>query len=136
MAKIRTTEKINWGGFDPSKLNHVEIEIKEVSKTSENVTFLIKDTVIGENQYLGENDEVLISEYPFQVIREKRFSVPMELYNQLFTAVETQIPPQLTPFEKEELRPKLALLFYFCQDTLDNGLCGYNTNPNQWQIWD
>ena len=54
MAKIRTTEKINWGGFDPSKLNHVEVEIKEVSKTSESVTFLIKDTVIGENQYIGE----------------------------------------------------------------------------------
>ena len=134
MAKIRTTEKINWGGFNPSKLNHIEVEIKEVSKTSESVSFHIKDTVIGESQYIGDNDEVLISEYPFQVIRDKRFSVPMELYNQLYLAVESQIPPQLTHFEKEELRPKLALLFYFCQDTLDNGLCGYNTNPNQWQI--
>lgn len=133
MAKIRTKEKINWGGFDPSKLNHVEVEIKEVSKTSESVTFLIKDTVIGESEYIGENDEVLISEYPLQVIREKRFSVTMELYNQLFTAVELQIPPQLTPFEKEELRPKLALLFYFRQDTLDNGLCGYNTEAEQWE---
>ena len=134
MAKIRTKEKINWGGFDPSKLNHVEVEIKEVSITSESVTFLIKDTVIGESEYIGENEEILISEYPFQVIREKRFSVPMELYNNLFTTVESQIPIELTPFEKEQLRPKLALLFYFCNDTLENGMCGYNTTPNQWQI--
>ena len=134
MAKIRTTEKINWGGFAPSKLNHVEVEIKEVSKTSESVTFLIKDTVIGEREYIGENEETLISEYPLQVIREKRFTVSMELYNQLFQTVESQIPAELTPFEKEKLRPKLALLFFFCQDTLENGMCGYNTNPNQWQI--
>lgn len=133
MAKIRSINKLNWGGFDPSKLNYVEVEIKEVSKTSESVTFLIKDTAIGESEYIGENEETLISEYPLQVIREKRFSVPMELYNQLFTAVESQIPPQLTPFEKEELRPKLALLFYFRQDTLDNGLCGYNTEAEQWE---
>jgi site-specific DNA-adenine methylase len=134
MAKIRTKNKINWGGFDPSKLNHVEVEIKEVSKTSESVTFLVKDTVIGENEYIGENEETLISEYPFQVIREKRFSVPMELYNQLYSAVESQIPTELTPFEKEQLRPKMALLFYFSNDTLANGLCGYNTTPNDWEI--
>lgn len=134
MTKIRTKEKINWGGFDPSKLNHVEVEIKEVSKTSESVTFLIKDTVIGEQSYIGENEETLISEFPFQVIREKRFSVPMAMYNQLFTAVESQIPSELTPFEKESLRPKLALLFYFSQDTLENGLCGYNTTPSDWEI--
>ena len=134
MAKIRTKEKISWGGFDPSKLNHVEVEIKEVAKTSESVTFLVKDTVIGEQTYLGENEETLISEYPFQVIREKRFSVPMELYNQLYSTVESQIPIELTPFEKEKLRPKMALIFYFCNDTLDNGLCGYNTTQNDWEI--
>lgn len=136
MAKIRSINKLNWGGFDPSKLNVIEIEIKEISKTSSEVTFLIKDTVIAEQSYLGENDETIISEYPFQVIREKRFSVPMALYNQLYSAVETQIPSNLTPFEKEELRPKLALLFFFGNDKLDNGLCGYNTQPNDWQIWE
>ena len=135
MAKIRSTNKINWGGFAPSKLNHVEVEIKEVVRTSVDVTFEITDTVIGETNYLGDNEETLISEYPFQVIREKRFTVSMELYNQLFQTVESQIPPELTPFEKEKLRPKLALLFYFCQDTLDNGMCGYNTNQNDWQIF-
>lgn len=136
MAKIRTKNKINWGGFDSSKLNYVEVEIKEVNKTSESITFLVKDTVIAEQTYLGENDETLISEYPFQVIREKRFSVPMALYNQLYSEVESQIPSELTPFEKEKLRPKMALLFYFSSDTLENGLCGYNTNATDWEIWE
>lgn len=134
MAKIRTKKKINWGGFNPSELNRLEVEMIEVSRISESVTFLIKDTVIGEQPYIGENEETLISEFPFQVIREKRFPISMETYNQLFTAVESQIPSELTPFEKEILRPKLALLFYFNQDALENGLCGYNTTPSDWEI--
>lgn len=134
MAKIRTVEKINWGGFDPSKLNVIEVEIKEILKTSDSVTFHIKDVVIGETAYIGENGETLTTEYPLQVIREKRFTVDITLYNQLYAFVETQIPDTFSPFEKELLRPKIALLHYFTNDLLENGLCGYNTTPAQWKI--
>lgn len=138
MAKIRSTTKLNWGGWNPFIQNFIEIEIQEVSKSDTQISFLVKDTVIGEQEYLGENNETLINEYPLQVIREKRFSVPMELYNQLYQAVESQMPAELTPFEKEKLRPKLAFLYYFGTDKIldenQTEFCLYGTQPNDWVI--
>ena len=118
MAKLRTKEKVNWGGWNPFLKNKIEFEIREISKSATNVIFKITDTVIGENVFKDENDNDVISEFPLQVIREKTFNVPMELYNQLYLAVEQLIPAELTPFEKEQLRPKLAFLFYFQNDKI------------------
>lgn len=138
MAKIRTKEKVNWGGWNPFLKNRIEIEMKEISKSATNVIFKITDTVIGENVYKNENDEDIISEFPLQVIREKIFNVPMELYNQLYSAVEQFIPAELTPFEKEQLRPKLAFLFYFQNDKIvdenQNEFCLYGLQPEDFEI--
>ena len=138
MAKLRSTQKINWGGWNPFVKNFVEIEATEIAKTDTEVFYMIKDSVIGENEYLGENNETLISEYVLQTIRERRFSVPMALYNQLYNAVEQQMPAELTAFEKEQIRPKMALLIYFQNDKIidenNNEFCLYGTQSNQWQI--
>lgn len=138
MAILRSTERINWGGWNPFQQNFIEIEIKELSRTNNQVEFSIIDTVIGEHEYLGDNEETLINEYPLQIIREKRFSVPVTLFNQLYSSVESQIPSESTPFEKEALRFKLASLFYFQNDKIldenDNEFCLYGTQPNQWVV--
>lgn len=138
MAKLRSTQKINWGGWNPLVSNFIEIEATEIAKTDTEVVYMIKDYVIGENEYLGENNETLISEYVLQVIRERRFPVPMALYNQLYNAVNQLMPAELTAFEKDKLRPKMALLTYFQNDKIvdENGneFCLYKTQPNQWVI--
>ena len=148
MAKIRTKQKVNWGGWNPFQKNKIEFEMKEISKSATNVVFKITDTVIGEKSYenkifdeAGElvETEQIVSEFPLQVIREKIFSVPMELYNQLYLAVEQLIPAELTPFEKEQLRPKLAFLFYFQNDKIVNPeteeqFCLYGLQPTDFEI--
>lgn len=132
MAKIRTTGKINWGGFNPAVLNNIEIESVEVLRTSEEIVYQITDTVIGEREYLGENDEVLIDEYPFQVIRNKRLSISVAQFNQLYEYIDANVLAGLTPFEKEERREKEAMLYFYRNDRLSNNMCGYNTLPEQW----
>lgn len=139
MAKIRTKQKILWGGWNPFLKNRIEVEMKEISKSSTHITFKITDTVIGENVFKNENEEDVISEFPLQVIRDKIFSVPMELYNQLYLAVEQMLSSNLTPFEKEQLRPKLAFLFYFQNDKIvnpENGeeFCLYGLQPTDFEI--
>lgn len=138
MAKLRTTERIYWGGHNPFIPNYIESEIIEVSRSETQIDFSVKDIVIGENEYFGANNESLIAEYTLQVIREKRFSVSVELFNQLYMVVESIIDPELTPFEKDILRPKVAFLYYFQNDKIvdenDNQFCLYGTQPNQWAI--
>jgi len=139
MAKIRTTERVEWGGWNPFIKNFLEIESKEVNRTQAEIIFAIKDTVIGEQSYIGENNETLINEYPLRVIREVRFSVNIDLYNQLFNAIDSNLPAELTPFEKEKTREEQAFIYFFQNDFIvdENGaeFCLYGTQPNQWTVW-
>lgn len=138
MAKIRTTERINWGGWNPFIKNYVEIESREVNRTSTEIVFAIKDTVIGEQSYTNEDNETLIQEYAFRVVREIRFSVPMEMYNQLYHAIDELLPDTLTPFEKEKTREEQAFLYFFkndkIQDEQGNEFCLYGTQPEVWNV--
>lgn len=139
MAKIRTTERVNWGGWNPFVKNFLEIESKEVSRTTTEVTFSIKDTVIGERIYLGDNNEELIQEYPLRIIREVFFSINIDTYNQLFNMIDSSLPSGLSPFTKEKIREEQAFLYFFKNDKIvdesSNEFCLYGTNENQWQIW-
>jgi len=138
MATIRTTEKINWGGWNPFIKNFIKIESKEVNRTGTEIIFSIKDTVIGEQSYIGENNETLIHEYPLRIIREVSFSVPMDLYNQLYNEIDVNLPTEMTPFEKDKVREEQAFLYFFQNDFIvdenNNEFCLYGTQPNQWVI--
>ena len=138
MAKIRTKEKINWGGWNPFLKNRIEIEMIEISKSAEQVVFKITDKVIGEKIFKDDQDNDVISEYVLLENPRKIFIVPIDLYNQLYLGVEQFIPANLTPFEKEQLRPKLAFLFYFQNDKIydesQNEFCLYGTQPEDWDI--
>jgi hypothetical protein len=134
MEKIRTKNKINWGGYDPLFLNHVEIRMEKLYETVDSVLFNIKDVVIGEKKNLDANNIEIVSEYDYQIIRDKNVFIPITKYNELYLAIDSQLSSTLTPFEKEKIRPKLALLYYFTNDTISNGKCGYNTNSTNWKI--
>lgn len=138
MAKIRTKNRINWGGWNPFIKNFIEIEMLEIAKTENGVIFSIKDYVIAEKEYLGPNQETLIHEYILQTIRDVRFNVSMTLYNQLYEAVSQSMNQELTPFEKDSLRPKMAFLMFFQNDKIiddnNNQFCLYGTQPNDWEI--
>lgn len=124
MAKIRTKNKINWGGINPFILNKIEIELTELIKNDSYIIFSIKDSVIAES----ENEEIIL-----QTIREKNITISKEIYNSLYNSVLVE-NPNLTPFEQSEMIPKLAFLKYFKADKLENGKCGYNTEENEWEI--
>jgi hypothetical protein len=138
MAKLRSTQKIDWGGWNPFFKNFIEIEAVEITKTEQEVIYLITDSVIGERNTIGDNGEPIIEEYVLHVIREKKFSVPMALWNQLYNAVEQAMPAELTPFERDQLRPKLALKMYFQNDKISdengNEFCLYGLQPNEIEI--
>lgn len=133
MAKLRTTQKINWGGNNPFIKNFLEIEIKEVSRTNTEIIFNVIDTIIGEKTEID-----ITYEFNYLTARNVNFTVSVELFNQLYAYIETQMPTNLTPFEKEALRPKLAFLYYFTNDKIldenDVEYCLYGTQPEDWQM--
>ena len=137
MAKIITTEPINWGGFNSLILNKIQIELKELSRSSENVVYQVRDTAMVENTYIDDNNIEQTYLVENSVIRNKTLSISKDEYNTLFTNADAYTDatyPNLSVFEKEEIRPKVALLLYFQNDLLPNGLCGYNTQPSQWTL--
>lgn len=138
MAKIRTINKVNWGGWNPFIKNYIEIESKEINRTENEIIFHIKDVVIGEQSYLGENNETLINEYPLRTVRDVFFPVNMELYNDLYHAIDELLPNSLTPFEKDKIREEEAFLYFFKNDKIldenNNQFCLYGTQPNEWEV--
>lgn len=140
MAKIKTKQAINWGGWNPFILNKVQIEMIEKSKTDSSVTFQIIDTVLEE---VTETDE-LQNEFTFEKeliqIRKRFFTVTKEQYNQLYAGAEAYInatASELTYFEREKVRPAIALLLFVQSDKItdenNNEFCLYGTQPNDWE---
>lgn len=138
MAKLRSKERISWGGWNPFVKNFIETEVQEISRTESEVLFQITDYIIGEREYVGEAEQRLTSEFILLTIPRKRFAVPMDLYNNLYNMVEQEFPSNLTPFEREALRPRIAFLKFFQNDKIfdenGNSFCLWGTQPNQWEI--
>ena len=139
--KIRTTEKISWGGSNPFIQNFIEVDMKEVFRNETLVRFAITDTVIGERTFLNEAQEEIVTEFNLIEIRKKTIDIDAVIYEQMYDAADAYITanyPNVTRLERENLRPKVALWIYFTTDTIDNGegqqVCLYNTQPNQWEI--
>lgn len=137
MAELITNQKINWGGANPSIQNKIRLKMVEVARNENGVVMQITDTVIAENSYIEEGIEKFY-ETDFQVVRNKTMTVPVEMYNAIFANAETYINanyPELTAFQKEALRPKVALWIYVTNDKFaHNDLCIYNTLPEIWEI--
>lgn len=132
MTTVQTKMPINWGGANPLIDNKIRVEIKEISRNSENIVYQITDTPIIENVF---EDEVYTTDHI--IIRNKTMVVTAEQHDTLFQNADTYINayyPDATIFEKEQLRPNVALLLYVQNDLLDNGKCIYNTEPNQWEL--
>jgi len=139
MAKIITIEPVNWGGFNSSILNKIKVELTELSRSSENVVYQVRDIVVVQNTHIDENNVEQIYLTDYVTIRNKTISISKAEYNYLFSNAEAYIDsvyPDMGIFDKEELRPNIALLLYIQNDLLPNGLCGYNTQPNQWTLID
>lgn len=141
MAKLRSTEKLNWGGANPFIDNFIEIEMKEIFANDTIVKYQITDTVIGERTILDENQEEQISEFNLIQIRRKTIDVTPEVYQQMYDLADIHITANyenITRFERENLRSKVALWIYFTNDKIEDGngnlVCLYNTQPNQWEI--
>lgn len=141
MAKLRTTEKINWGGSNPFINNFIEVEMKEIFVNDTLVKYQITDMVIGERTILNENQEEQISEFNLIEIRRKTVDITPEVYQQMYDLADAHITANyenITRLEREILRPKVALWIYFTNDKIDDGngnlVCLYNTQPSQWQI--
>lgn len=145
-VRLRSTRKINWGGWNPFINNYLEIELNQLSKSAQNVVFKIKDIIKADRVIQLENNQTETVEYDLNVLRDKTFTVPTQLYNQLYQAAEQQLPSGLTPFEKELMREKIAFLIFFTNDFLTdengntrtdengNSLCLYGTLANEWVI--
>lgn len=133
MAKVITKTAINWGGFNPEIKNKVSIEMKEISRSEAGVNYQITDNILIEKQTEDGNfyHEIFCSQ------RNKTQNITSAQYDYLFALANSYIDthyPAITQLEKDILLPKVALLLFVQTDLLPNGLCGYNTNPNDWEI--
>ena len=137
MAELITNQKINWGGANPSIQNKIRLKMVETSRSENGVVMQITDTVIAENSYIEEGVEHFY-ETDFQVIRNKTVVVPVEMYNSIFENAEMYINsnhPDLSAFQKDILRSKVALWLYVTNDKfVHNDLCIYDTQPEIWEI--
>lgn len=137
MAELITNQKINWGGANPLIQNKIRLKMVETSRSENGVVMQITDTVIAENSYIEEGVERFY-ETDFQVIRNKTVVVPVELYNAIFANAEAYINAnhsELNAFQKEVLRPKVALWLFVKNDKfVHNDLCIYDTQPEIWEI--
>jgi len=136
MIVIRTTEKINWGGRNPFINNVIEIEMSEILRDSSSITFNITDRVI-----IDTPVDSLIPSRGSLVINNKRVIITVSEYNNLFQLADDYIKinnPDLSIFNREALRPSIALLLYFQNDKImdesNNEFCLYGTTPNQWEV--
>lgn len=141
MAKLRSTEKLKWGGANPFIDNFIEIEMKEVFVNDTIAKYQITDMVIGERIILDDNQEEQISEFNLIEIRRKTVDITPNIYAQMYDLADAYITANyenITRLERENLRPKVAFLLYFTNDKIDDGngneVCLYNTQPNQWEI--
>jgi hypothetical protein len=137
MAEIITKDPINWGGFDPSILNHVKISIDEIFRNENLVTFEITDKVLEKK---SQTIEDVVSYYytDFCVTRKKQIVISAVEYGFLHDSANAYIEahyPTATTYERDNMRSEVALLLSFTTNLLDNGKCGYNTNPEDWKLF-
>lgn len=132
MAKIITKEPINWGGFDPTILNKVSIEIREMSKTESGIQFRVTDNVLIEHiEEMGNYTTVLCTP------RSKTLNISVEQYNTLFLGAIAYIDavyPEYTQFQRDSIIKNVALLLYVQNDKIGSGKCAYDTLETDWEI--
>lgn len=128
---VQTKTPINWGGANPLIDNVIRVSITEISRDANGITYNLIDTPIIENIVDGQSFET--SHIP---IRNKTITITPEQHDTLYGNADLYIDslhPEITLFEREKLRPKIALLLYVQNDKLANGKCIYNTEPDQWE---
>lgn len=128
---LQTKTPINWGGANPLINNKIRVSIAETSRNENGITYLIQDTPIIEGEFEGQPYET-----DYGIIRSKSVTITPEQHDTLYGNADLYIDslhPEITLFEREKLRPKIALLLYVQNDKLENGKCIYNTEPEQWE---
>lgn len=138
IAKVVTTIPIDWGGANPFIFNKVQISMSEISRSENGVIMQINDHIIVQKSYLDENEEVQTYEFESQEIRNKQMEISVEQYNTLFAGADAYLEatqPNATVFEKEKLRPNIALLLFIQNDKLDGTEhLIYLTQANEWEL--
>ena len=138
MTAVQTTTPINWGGANPLIDNKIRVSISELSRNENGITYAIKDTPIVERSFIDESGNLQTYETDYHTIRQTTVTITSNEHDTLYINAENYIDahfPNLTIFEKEKLRSKVALLLYIQNDKLDNGKCIYNTEPEQWELY-
>lgn len=138
MTTVQTKTPINWGGANPLIENRIRVSIFELSRNENGITYAIKDTAIAEHSFIDENGNLQTYETDYHTIRQVNVTITAEEHDTLYVNAENYIDAyfqNLTIFEKEKLRSKVALLIYIQNDKLDNGKCIYNTEPEQWGVF-
>ena len=131
MTTVQTKTPINWGGANPTIDNKIRVSITEISRDANGITYNIIDTPLIEHTLDGQTFET--SHIP---IRNKTITITPEQHDTLYGNADLYINsmyPTTTLFEREKLRPKIALLLYIQNDKLSNGKCIYNTESDQWE---
>lgn len=123
MIKIRTKTEI---GYDPvNPLNTAKIAVEMIDWN--------------ERQGIYQCNVNYIAEFAIgttMMLKNKIIGISQDKFNELHMAVDSQIPELMTPYEKRELRKKLALLIYVQNDFIDVGATKliYGTIPNDWEM--
>jgi hypothetical protein len=138
MPEIITNRAVFWGGFNPEIANFIKISMKEIFRNAELVTFEIMDTILEEKEIISDDDEKKSTYFvPYCVTRHKQIAINSSLYDELYRNSNAYIDkhfPNKTTFEKDNMRPEVALLISFTNSLLENGKCGYNTSSNDWTL--
>lgn len=126
MAQLRTKTAISYDPVNPLKTAKIIVEMVEWSERKE-VGYSCSVNYIAE--FATETQSVL---------KSRQIGISEDKFNSLYLAVDSSIPSSLTPYQKRELRKKLALLVYVTNDFIDEAGTKliYNTIPSDWEIID
>lgn len=134
MAKIKTVESVLFDSRHQYS-SFIELEITKFQEVNNGINIEVSD-------FIYKNIEI-INEFGEQETIEQKslyYSRPIFISTQemdaIASAVESQLPTDVTESQRREAIKKSALLYYVQNDRLkgDASKCIYNTDPVDWEI--
>lgn len=138
-AKLITTNPISWGGRTPEVAQYISVEMEIVSKTENGVAVQFIHNIC--NKVSITNPDETENSY-FQIVqnieRNHTHFFDAVVYNQLCknaTDFLQETNPEITLLEIELQRDQVMLYQYWTTCFTKKGVCYYNTQPNDWRIY-
>lgn len=124
MIKVRTKEEVNYDSVNPLRIAKISVEMTDWREQQDGAYYASVNYYaepLNSNSFFLKSRQIYISE---------------DKFNQLYLAVDGGIPSNLTPYQKRELRKKLALLTYVTNDFIDDTQTKliYGTTPIDWEL--